>query len=199
MVMMSGLASCTASQNDEDLTDTTSVFRSAMDIYGVEYASDNIFDKNNIPSILAEDMCAVLETLRLNSNTQQNCIRTSDNSYEKVIMNGTYQAVTRSSGNEDFALSVALKFSIEKGQVYYWGTDYSYSSGLFDWSAQGLSLSPQKDADGYTYEFESETFLYFKVSDEADTIVRVPVVFRGSYNFRTEQGQYYFKLLKYSR
>lgn len=114
--MMSGLASCTASQNDEDLTDTTSVFRSAMDIYGVEYASDNISDKNNIPSILAEDMCAVLETLRLNSNTQQNCIRTSDNSYEKVIMNGTYQAVTRSSGNEDFALSVALKFSIEKGR-----------------------------------------------------------------------------------
>lgn len=27
-------------------------------------------------------------------------------------------------------MSVALKFSIEKGQVYYWGTDYSYSSGL---------------------------------------------------------------------
>lgn len=95
-------------------------------------------------------------------------------------------------------MNVELKFSFEKEQVYYWGTDYSYSSDLFDWRAQGLSLTPMKNSDDYTYEFESESYLYFKVSDEANTLVKVPVVFRGNYSFQMQKGTYSFKLLKYS-
>ena len=60
----------------------------------------------------------VLEALRQNSNTQHNCIRTSEKGYEKVIMSGNYQASTRSSVNEGFALSVELKFSFDNNKVY---------------------------------------------------------------------------------
>lgn len=59
-------------------------------------------------------------------------------------------------------------------------------------------LTPMKNSDDYTYEFESESYLYFKVSDEANTLVKVPVVFRGNYSFQMQKGTYSFKLLKYS-
>lgn len=193
-VLVFGFASCTSADNDA--TESTSLFESVMNTYGAEYASYSA--SNKIPSVLTEEMRNVLETLRLNSNSQQNCIRVSEDSFEKVVMTGNYKSVTRSEA-EGFALNVELKFSFDKDQVYYWGTDYSYSSDLFDWSAQGLSLTPMKNSDGYTYEFESETYLYFKISDEANTVVKVPVIFKGNYNFRTEKGTYSFQLLKYSK
>lgn len=198
-VLAFGFASC-SSATDDDVTEQTSHFESVMNTYGVEYASYNVSNIGKIPSVYTEDMCGVLEALRQNSNTRQNCIRISEDSFEKVVMTGSYKAVTRNGAlNDGFALNVELKFSFDKNQVYYWGTDYSYSSDLFDWSAQGLSLTPMKDSDGYTYEFESETYLYFKVSDEADTVVKVPVIFKGNYNFHTEKGTYSFQLLKYSK
>lgn len=197
-VLVFGFTSCSSADND--VTEQTSLFESVMGTYGVEYASYNASNVDKIPSVLTEDMRSVLEALRLNSNTQKNCIRISEDSFEKVVMTGSYKAVTRNgTSNDGFALNVALKFSFDKNQVYYWGTDYSYSSDLFDWSAQGLSLTPMKDGDGYTYEFESETYLYFKVSDEANIVVKVPVIFKGNYNFHTEKGTYSFQLLKYSK
>lgn len=197
-VLAFGFASCSSAE--DDVTEQTSLFESVMSTYGVEYASYNTSNTDKIPSVLTEDMRSVLEALRLNSNTQQNCTRVSEDSFEKVVMTGSYKAVTRNgTSNDGFALNVELKFSFDKNQVYYWGTDYSYSSDLFDWFAQGLSLTPMKDSDGYTYEFESETYLYFKVSDEANTVVKVPVIFKGNYNFHTEKGTYSFQLLKYSK
>lgn len=193
-----GLTSCANTEND--VVETTSLFESVMNTYGAEYASYNLAGTNNIPSVLTEEVRSVLESLRQNSNALHDCTRISEKDIEKVVMTGSYKAVTRNGeATEGFALNVELKFSFDKGQVYYWGTDYSYSSDLFDWRAQGLSLTPMKNSDGYTYEFESESYLYFKVSDEANAVVKVPVIFKGNYNFHTEKGTYSFQLLKYSK
>lgn len=193
-----GLTSCANTEND--VVETTSLFESVMKTYGAEYASYNLVGTNNIPSVLTEEVRSVLESLRQNSNALHDCTRISEKDIEKVVMTGSYKAVTRNGeATEGFALNVELKFSFDKGQVYYWGTDYSYSSDLFDWRAQGLSLTPMKNSDGYTYEFESESYLYFKVSDEANAVVKVPVIFKGNYNFHTEKGTYSFQLLKYSK
>lgn len=198
IVLMVGLTSCSAT--GEDMTETTSQLESVMTTYGAEFASQNVAGVNDIPSVLTEDIRGVLEALRRNSNSRHDCIRTSGDGFEKVVMSGSYQTVTRSgAGAEGFALNVELKFSFEKDQVYYWGTDYSYSSRLFEWNAQGMSLAPMKGGDGYTYEFESESYLYFKVSDEAGAVLKVPVVFSGNYSFRSESGTYSFRLLKYSK
>lgn len=196
-VLACGFVSCTSA--GDEVTEQTTLFESVMSDYGVEYASYKSSELGKIPSVPTEDMRSVLEALRVNGGAKQDCIRISEESFEKVVMTGNYKAATRSGASGGFALNVELKFSFDKGQIYYWGTDYSHSSNLFDWSAQGLSLNPVKDGDGYTYEFESETYLYFKVSDEADTVVKVPVVFKGSYNFHTEKGTYSFQLLKYSK
>ena len=192
-----GFTSCTSTA--DDVVESTSLLESIMDTYGVEYASYSVAGVDNIPSVLTEEVRGVLEALRQNSNELHDCTRISDKDFEKVVMSGNYKAVTRNgTAAEGFALNVELKFSFEKEQVYYWGTDYSYSSDLFDWRAQGLSLTPMKNSDDYTYEFESESYLYFKVSDEANTLVKVPVVFRGNYSFQMQKGTYSFKLLKYS-
>lgn len=198
IVLVLGLTSCTTAENDS--VEQTTLFESVKSTYGAENASYNsITGADGIPSVSTEDMRGVLEALRQNSNTRKNCIRTTDNSYTKVIMIGSYQAATRSGISEGFALNVELKFSFDDAKVYYWGTDYSFSSDLFDWRAQGLSLYPAKGGDGNTYEFESESYLYFKVKDEGDVLVKVPVVFKGNYNFKTEEGTYSFQLLKYSK
>lgn len=188
-----------SSADDGDATEPTSLFETVMSTYGAEYVSYSASKIGEIPSVSTGDMCSVLEALRVNCNVLQDCFRTLEDSFEKVVMTGSYMAATRSGVDEAFALGVELKFSFDKGQVYYWGKDYTYHSNLFSWFAQGLSLSPMKNSDGYAYEFESETYLYFKVSDEANAVVKVPVIFKGSYNFHTEKGTYSFQLLKYSK
>lgn len=189
--------SCTTADNE--IVEQTSLFESVMSTYGVENVSYNITGADNIPSASTEDMRNVLEALRQNSNTRQNCTRISENNYEKVVMSGSYQTSTRSSVSEGFALNVELKFSFDNNKIYYWGTDYSFSSNLFDWRAQGGSLSPVKGGDGNTYGFETESYLYFKVKDEGNALVKVSVVFKGNYNFVTEKGTFSFQLLKYSK
>lgn len=197
IALVLGFTSCTTADNDA--TDQTSLFESVKSTYGVENASYSISGVDDIPTVSTEEMRGVLEALRSNSNTSQNCIRTSENGYEKVIMTGNYRAATRSGSNEGFELNVGLKFSLDGNKVYYWGTDYSFDSDLFDWRAQGGSLSSVKGGDGNTFGFESESYLYFRVADEGNLLVKVPIVFKGQYNFHTEQGTYSFQLLKYSK
>ena len=196
-----GFTSCTTSDNE--VMDNVSNFNSIKSIYGIEEASFGAAEKNNVPSVTVEEMEGVLEAFRANSNTQKECIVADSgkgaNAERTVSMVGNYKVTTRSgSFVEDFALCVNLKFSIEKGQVYYWGTDYTYSSDMFEWRADGLSLANVKGTS-YTYGFESTSYLYFRVLDEGDCLVRVPVVFKGSHNFETGTGTYSFQLLKYSK
>ena len=122
-VLVCGLVSCTPT--DDEVVGKTSLFESVMSAYGVEYASYNVSDVDKIPSVLTEDMRSVLEALRLNSNMQQDCIRISEHSFEKVVMTGNYKAITRNGAANGIALNVELKFSFDKGQIYYWGTHYT--------------------------------------------------------------------------
>lgn len=197
IALVLGFTSCTTADNDA--VEGTSLFESVKSTYGVENASYSISDIDNIPSVSIEDMRGVLEALRQNSNTQKNCVRKSENGYEKVIMVGNYKAATRNSGGEGFALNVELKFSFDEGKAYYWGNDCSFSSDLFDWRSTGGSLSSVKGGDGHTFGFESESYLYFRVAEEGNALVKVPVVFKGVYNFNAEEGTYSFQLLKYSK
>ena len=115
-------------------------------------------------------------------------------------MGSQFTATTRAgSALENFLLRVELKFNYENNQVFYYGTDYMYDSRLFDWRANGLSLSPVKNASGLTYEFESESFIYFKVKDEGDCIVKVAIIFKGVFDFKSETGIYSFQLQKFSK
>lgn len=211
MMLMLSFASCTSSDNN--LSNEDSLFESVKSIYGIEtvtYSTSNTgFDVVNVPSVTLAEVQGVLEALRQNSNKQSNCKVeiTHDADFggqnevnKKVIMGSEYAAKTRTgSFLENFLLRVELKFSTNDGLVSYYGTDYMYNSELFYWRANGLSLYPVKSSGGCTYEFESESFLYFRIVDEGNCLVKVGVVFRGNYNFEVESGTYSFQLQKYNK
>lgn len=206
-IVMLGFTSCSDSDNFQSEDQSSLALIKAT--YGAEAASLPIDGVEDIPSVTSEDAQSILEALNKNSNTKTNClVEISNEKYfgskneisKRVIMGSQYRAFnSRGTLLESFDIKVELKFSIENGQVYYFGTDYNYNSDLFKWRANGLSLSPVKNADGCTYEFESTSFIYFKVTDESNCIIQVPVVFKGNYNFKAETGTYCFQLLKYNR
>lgn len=194
-------AACTTS---DDVMDSVSDFSTVKALYGLEEISVEVAGENNAPAVTLEEMKGVLETLHSANNIQKECVmaplsRSGEETDFTVSMVGDYKTATRiASATGTFSLKVDLRFSLEDNKIYYWGTDYSYSSDLFKWSANGLSLASAKGAN-YTYEFNSDTYLYFKVSDEGNCLLRVPLVFSGSYNFETGRGVYSFRLLKYGK
>lgn len=208
LLSMLAITSCASSENE--LFSESTTLELMKNSYGLEPVSYAISDAKKVPSVSLADIQSVLEALRLNSNKQTKCtVESVNDAYfgdknevnRKVVMGSQYTATTRTGVLlENFLLRVELKFNIDnKLSVYYYGTDYLFDSNLFDWRANGLSLAPAKNADEYTYEFESESFLYFKVKEEGDALLRVGIVFKGNYNFKTEKGFYSFQLEKYSK
>ena len=187
-----------SNEGDDSFKDNTSNFESMKLLYGIESAA---YDSKvgEIPSVTAEEMASVLEALRQNANTVCNCkSETTEDFYgdatdkKTVKMLAEYQARTRSGAFiEQFALCVSLNFNIDKDSVYYIGTTYSFSTNLFSWQGYGASLSTTADGESI---FNSTTYLYFRVSDQGDCVVKVPVNFKGSYNFSFGQGAYSFTL-----
>lgn len=202
-----GLTACTGSEGivTEDFTETIKTIQTT---YGAEVTSYSVNDKEQIPSVPMADMIGVLDALCQSSKTSKECIvefseggyfgNSAEETTQKIIMTDQYKVVTRGGTvTNDFILRVELTFNVEKGQIYYLGTDYRYTSDLFYWHANGLSLSPVKNAGSCTYEFQSESFLYFKVAEQTDCVVKVPVIFKGQYDFTAGKGTYSFQLLKY--
>lgn len=190
---------CSGTESDS-FEDTSSNFESMKTLYGIESAS---YDKNvgEVPSVTVEEMASVLEALRQNSNAVRTCGLEnvegyySDGSDRTMIkMTADYQARTRSGVFvEQFALCVSLNFNVDNGEVYYIGTTYSSSTDLFQWQGYAASLSTSANGGN---AFTSQTFLYFRVSDLENCLVKVPVNFKGNYNFETNQGTYSFALCK---
>lgn len=207
LVWMLSFTSC--ANSDDFNSNETSLFESVKNLYGLETTTGAVGGTEKVPSVTLSEMQTVLEALRNGSNTTRSCVvENSSNGYfggtnesaQKVVMAGEYQPTKSSSAQvNNFLLRVELNFTIDNGQVYYLGTDYIYSSESFVWRANGLSLAPAKNASGFTYEFNSESFLYFKVSDESNCMVKVPLVFKGNYDFNSKKGVYSFQLLKYAK
>ena len=64
---------------------------------------------------------------------------------------------------------------------------------LFNWQGYGASLSTTAERNSV---FSSTSYLYFRVSDQGDCLVKVPVSFKGNYNFKDNKGTYSFTLSK---
>ncbi len=190
---------CSNAESDS-FEDNSSNFESMISLYGIQSATADS-KAGDVPSVTAEEMASVLEALRQNGNTVRNCESEtsegyygSDSDRKEVKMLAEYQARTRSGAFvEQFALCVSLNFNIDKGAVYYIGTTYSSSTDLFSWQGYGASLSTTAEGSSI---FSSTSYLYFRVSDQGNCLVKVPVNFKGSYNFKDNKGTYSFTLSK---
>lgn len=190
---------CTNAESDT-FEDNTSNFESMKSLYGIESAAyDQQIDE--VPSVTTEEMGGVLEALHMNSTTVQNCkiedtegYYGTDSDKRIVMMTAEYQARTRSGSLlENFALCVSLNFNVDKGVLYYAGTTYKCATDLFFWKGYGASLTTTADGGS---AFTSTSYLYFRVSDQGNCLVKVPVNFKGNYDFTANQGTYCFTLSK---
>lgn len=189
-----------ACSNAEDIPfeNAPSNFEAIKALYGIESAA-NAAEVDNVPSVTTEEMESVLEALRQNGNVAHECTSENVEGYfgedgdkQSVKMLAEYQAHTRSGAFlEEFALCVSVNFNIDKDVVYYIGTTYSSSTDLFSWKGYGASLSTTAAGGNL---FTATTHLYFRVGDQNNCLVKVPVDFKGNYNFNTGQGTYSFTL-----
>lgn len=190
---------CSSAESD-NFEDNSSTFESMKSLYGIEAAAANQ-QTGDVPSVTTEEMGSVLEALHKSSAYSQDCnVQNTDGYYgtgsdkKTVMMAAQYQARTRSGQLvDDFALCVSLNFNVDKGVVYYINTTYSCGSSLFVW--KGYSASLETKADG-NHAFTSVTYLYFRVSDQNNCLVKVPVNFTGTFNFTANKGTYNFTLSK---
>lgn len=190
---------CTNAESDS-FEDNTSNFESMKSLYGIESAA---YDQqvNEVPSVTTEEMGSVLEALHKNSTNIQNCkvediegYYGTDSDKRTVTMTAEYQARTRSGALlENFALCVSLNFNVDKGTLYYAGTSYDCVTDLFTWKGYGASLTTTADGGS---SFSSTSYLYFRVSDQDNCLVKVPVSFKGNYDFAANRGTYHFILSK---
>lgn len=193
---------CSNAESD-NFEDNTSSFESMKSLYGIESAA---YDQqmNDVPSVTTEEMGSVLEALRNNSASAQECKVEDIEGYygtesdkKTVLMTAEYQARTRSGALvENFALCVSLNFNVDKGAIYYIGTTYECATDLFFWKGYGASLTTTAETGSV---FSSTSYLYFCVNDQGNCLVKVPVVFSGSYDFTADKGTYNFTLSKVIR
>ncbi len=115
-----------SSAEDERFEDNSSNFESIKSLYGIESVS-NVADIGNVPSVTAEEMQGVLESLRQNGNVIRECKSENVEGYfgedgdrQSVRMIAEYQARTRAGAFlEEFALCVSLNFNVDEDTVYY--------------------------------------------------------------------------------
>ncbi|MDD3038940.1 DUF5033 domain-containing protein [Bacteroides sp.] len=190
---------CSNTESDS-FEDNSSTFESMKTLYGIEAATLDS-QSDNIPTVTAEEMRGVLEALYKNSDASYDC-KVEDvegyygagNNKKTVMMTAEYKARTRSGALlENFALCVSLKFNVDKSSVYYVGTSYDCVTDLFTWKGYAASISAIPE--GGTV-FTSTSYIYFRVSDEGNCLVKVPVSFKGSYDFDAAKGTYNFTLSK---
>lgn len=196
-VVVLTFAACSNAEDDR-FEENSSTFELIKSLYGIESVS-NVADAGNVPTVTAEEMEGVLEALRQNGNITHECESENVEGYfgeggdrQSVKMIAEYQAHTRAGAYlEEFALCVSLNFNVDKNTVYYIGTTYSSSADLFIWKGYGASLSTTAGGGNV---FTAITHLYFRVSDQENCLVKVPVDFKGNYNFNTGCGTYNFAL-----
>ena len=187
---------CSNAESDS-FEDNTSNFESMKSLYGIESAAT--IEKLRKFLLLLQRKWQVcwkrfvrMVILSVTVNRKQQKDFYGDATDKKAVkMLAEYQARTRSGAFvEQFALCVSLNFNIDKGAVYYIGTTYSSSTDLFSWQGYGASLSTTADGNSI---FNSTTYLYFR-KRPGNCVVKVPVNFKGSYNFAAGQGTYSFTL-----
>ena len=183
---------------DDSFENNSSKFNSLKFLYGIEFVN-NAAEVDNAPSVTTEEMESVLEAFRKNGDVLHECKSENVEGYfgkdgdkQSVKMIAEYQARTRNGAFlEKFALCVSLNFNVDKDAIYYIGTTYSSSTDLFSWQGYGASLSTTASGGNI---FTATTYLYFRVGDQNNCLVKVPVDFKGDYDFNTNHGTYSFTL-----
>lgn len=96
-------------------------------------------------------------------------------------------------GNK-YSFTIQLNLSnYADGTLFYNGYENSCSSNLMKWDMSGFSLA-SSNTEKYTYNFTSNSYLYFKVTDNGIRYMRVPVKIQGNYHTDNNKASYTYTL-----
>lgn len=200
MCLISTFVSCTSGA--EDLSEeNNNTWEEMKTFYGLEEVNSAVLATETFPLITKAEMLQVLESLRKNNDIQRACTINSENKGEyktlHISMLEEGSVNNQNSTNSSYQINITLEFDVKNGQYYYIGQDNGFTSDSFIWKSDGLSVYPDQKAPGII-RFDSDSYLYFHLSDEYNRLVKVPVVFSGSLNTKEEKGDYSFRLFKFS-
>lgn len=199
MCLISTFVSCTSGA--EDLGENNNTWEEMKTFYGLEEVNSAVLATETFPLITKAEMLQVLESLRKNNDTQRSCLINSENKGDyktlHISMLEKGSVNNPNSDNSSYEINITLEFDVKNGQYYYIDQDNGYTSDSFIWKSDGLSVYPDQKAPGII-RFDSDSYLYFHLSDEYNRLVKVPVVFSGNLNMKEEKGEFSFQLFKFS-
>lgn len=178
------VASCTA-KSDSPLEEVI-----VPSILESRYAASEVSeteDLSALPAISLSETENILNTLHNHTNAKEELVvEKEDNAQLHVIIKQTI-------GNK-YAFTIQLNLSnYEDGTLFYNGYESSCSSDLMKWDVSGFALA-SSNTEKYTYNFSSNSYLYFKVVDNGIRYMRVPVKIQGSYHTDNNQASYTYTL-----
>lgn len=177
-------ASCTA-ESDSPLEEV--VMPSVLES---RYAATEVSETEDLSSLAAISLAEtenILDILHNHTNAKEELtIEQQGDARMRVIIKQTI-------GNK-YAFTIQLNLSsYEDGTLFYNGYENSCSSDLMKWDMSGFALA-SSNTEKYTYNFTSNSYLYFKVVDNGIRYMRVPVKVQGNYHTDNNKASYTYTL-----
>ena len=192
MLVIMGMTSCTASENDPmEEVETIDM----LSTYGARNlnASDKNFKNlhlDELPGVSVSEASTILANIRKHSQ--------SEKSFDvKESAHGDLTDVDIMLGetiNHKYTFSILLHMekNTQKGVVYYKSYEANCSASNFAWYIKGFSFATD-NATGNN-KFESPSYLYFKVMSDEVNYIQVPVTVKGTYCPSDNQAEFTYEL-----
>ena len=192
MLVIMGMTSCTASENDPmEQVETIDMFST----YGARNvsASDKNFKNlhlDELPGVSVSEASAILANIRKHTQSQKHYdVKENlhgDHYDVDIVMDETV------SNKYTFTIQLHMQKDNHKGTMYYKSYDANCSASNFAWYIKGFSFA----TDNVTGDnkFESPSYLYFKVMTDEVNYIQVPVMVKGTYCPTTNKAEFTYSL-----
>lgn len=176
--------SCSA-ESDSPLEEVTQ-----LSVMESRYAAIEVTETEELsvlPPVSLAEAENILNTLHNHTNAKEELfIEKEGNAQLHVIIKQTI--------SNKYAFTIQLNLSsYEDGTLFYNGYENSCSSHVMKWDMNGFSLA-SSNTEKYTYNFTSNSYLYFKVADNGIRYMRVPVKIQGEYHTDNNNASYTYTL-----
>lgn len=194
MLAAVAMASCTA-ESDAPVNYETAAFtlEQTFNARSVDYVkgSKNTPDLSELPPVSVEEANQILSTLRAQKNVKstQTIGAKDGESGQKFLTISVEQSV---DGKHTLTLQLDMITYEDDGSLYYKDYHAFDSSSLYIWHMSGFGLSTS-GMEGM-YKFEGNSCLYFKIADNGETYIQVPVKVNGTYHPETHETKFTYSL-----
>ena len=192
MLVIMGMTSCTASENDPmEEVETIDM----LSTYGARNlnASDKNFKNlhlDELPGVSVSEASTILANIRKHSQSEKSFdVKESahgDLTNVDIVLGETI------NHKYTFTIQLHMEKNAKKGVVYYKSYEANCSASNFAWYIKGFSFATDNSTGNN--KFESPSYLYFKVMSDEVNYIQVPVTVKGTYCPSDNQAEFTYEL-----